>query len=150
NGTTTLTGTFTDLGVPDDHIVTILWGDGTSSTTLPLATGVLSFSLSHRYLDNPAGQPQGGTYTIEVHVRDSGYAEDVATTPVVVNNVAPSNVTLTPSPSTVNENDTTTVSGSFADPGTKDTHTVVLNWGDGSPDTTVTLAAGVLTFSASH
>src|SRR5439155_444959 len=68
-------------------------------------------------------------------------------TSVVVNNVVPSNVILTANPGTINENSSTTLSGSFSDPGTQDTHTVVIGWGDGSPSTTVTLAAGVLTFS---
>ena len=42
----------------------------------------------------------------------------------------------------------TVLSGSFADPGTLDAHTVVISWGDGTSDTTLNLAAGVLTFSA--
>src|SRR5581483_981340 len=46
----------------------------------------------------------------------------------------------------VNENGSTSLSGAFADAGTLDTHTVVVNWGDGG-STTVNLAAGVLTFS---
>ena len=33
-----------------------------------------------------------------------------------------------------------TLTGSFTDPGTLDTHTVVINWGDGSPNTILTLA----------
>src|SRR5207245_949058 len=36
------------------------------------------------------------------------------------------------------------------DPGTQDTHTVVIAWGPGEGSTTLNLAAGVLTFSASH
>jgi hypothetical protein len=67
-------------------------------------------------------------------------------TPVTVLNVAPGNVTLTASPGTINEGDSTTLSGSFTDPGTLDTHTVAISWGDGSPNTTLSLAAGVLTF----
>ena len=34
------------------------------------------------------------------------------------------------------ERQSTTLSGSFTDPGTLDTHTVDINWGDGSPNTT--------------
>src|SRR6185369_4395938 len=37
----------------------------------------------------------------------------------------------------------------FTDPGTLDTHTVVINWGDGSPNTTLNLPAGVLSFGGS-
>jgi hypothetical protein len=53
-------------------------------------------------------------------------------------------------PKTINENDSTTLSGTFTDPGVRDSHTVVISWGDGSPDTTLTLAAGVLSFGAAH
>src|SRR5207302_1686453 len=41
----------------------------------------------------------------------------------------------------------TSLSGSFADPGTLDTHVVVINWGDGSANTTLNLTAGVTSFS---
>src|SRR5439155_8084056 len=44
-----------------------------------------------------------------------------------------------------------TVSGVFTDPGTQDTHVVTINWQDGTPNTVINLAAGVLTFtSPSH
>ncbi len=42
------------------------------------------------------------------------------------------------------------LSGSIADPGSQDTHTVVIDWGDGTANTTLNLAAGVLVFSATH
>src|SRR5439155_27296522 len=64
----------------------------------------------------------------------------------LVNNVAPSNVHLALSAATIGENGSTTLSGSFADPGTLDTHTVVINWGDGS-SSTLNLAAGVTSIS---
>jgi hypothetical protein len=150
-GTTTLSGTFTDPGLPDGHTVQILWGDPAGSQTfLSLDPGVFSFSATHQYLDNPAGQPHGGSFSILVNLFDHRDGDVMVRTPVVVNNVAPSNVVLTPSPAVINENDTTTVSGSFTDPGTPDTHTVDLSWGDGSADTILSLGAGVLTFSASH
>jgi len=40
--------------------------------------------------------------------------------------VAPASVTL--SATTINENQSTTLSGSFTDPGTLDTHVVVIKW----------------------
>src|SRR5205823_5928298 len=81
-------------------------------------------------------------------VTDSHGGAGSAVTLLTVNNVAPSNVVL--NAGAVNENDSFTLNVSFADPGTLDTHTVVITWGDGSPSTTLSLAAGVLTFSASH
>src|SRR5207302_11083188 len=67
-------------------------------------------------------------------------------TNVAVTNVAPSNVQLSLSASTIIENGSTSLSGTFSDPGSLDTHTVVINWGDNS-SSTLNLAAGALTFS---
>src|SRR5205807_516936 len=53
-----------------------------------------------------------------------------ATTKITVNNVAPSNVQLNLTASTINEGSSTTLNGTFTDPGTADTHTVTINWGD--------------------
>jgi hypothetical protein len=150
NDTTTVTGSFTDPGTLDTHTVDLSWGDGSPDTILSLAAGVLTFSASHRYLDNPAGQAHGGAFAVSGTVTDKDGDSGGGGTSVVVNNVAPANVTLTPAPATISENDTTTVSGTFTDPGTLDGHTVDIAWGDGSPDTILHLGANVLTFSASH
>src|SRR5206468_2734435 len=106
-----------------------------------------TFGASHQYLDN---KPSNAAYTVSATVTDKDSASGAGSTSVVVNNVAPSGGTLGMSPATISENDSTTVSGSFTDPGTLDTHTVVINWGDASANTTVNLGAGVLTFSAGH
>src|SRR5207302_29826 len=108
-----------------------------------LAAGVLTFSgVSHHYLDTPST----GNYAIAVTVTDSDGASTSAATSVNVINLPPANAQLTLSAATINENDSTTLSGSFADPGTLDTHTLVINWCDGSSTPTLNLGAGVLTF----
>jgi hypothetical protein len=66
-----------------------------------------------------------------------------------ISNTPPSNVALNLN-SSVDENGTATLSGSFADPDAADTHTVVINWGPGEDTTTLNLAAGVTMFTASH
>src|SRR5439155_1778180 len=143
-----LNGSFTDPGTLDTHTVVITWGDGSASTTLSLAAGVLTFSGSHPYLDdNPSGTASD-LYPIAVTITDDDTGSVNAGTSVTVNNVAPNGVAL--SAGTINENDIFTLSGSFVDPGTLDTHTVVINWGPSEGSTTLNLAAGVLTFSASH
>jgi hypothetical protein len=83
-------------------------------------------------------------------VTDSYGDSGSGSTSVTVDNVAPSSVTAGVSPSTIDEDDSTTLSGGFTDPGTLDTHKVVIDWGDGSTDTTLNLAANVLTYSATH
>src|SRR5439155_1188553 len=141
NDSTSLGGSFSDPGTLDTHTIVINWGDGSANTALNLGAGVLSFGgVSHHYLDN-------GSYTVSVTVTDKDGGSGQAITGVTVNNVAPSNVQLSLSAATINENGSTTLSGSFDDPGTLDTHTVVITWGDGSANTTLNLAAGVLSFS---
>src|SRR5205807_649380 len=93
---------------------------------------------------------QGGTFNVSAVVTDKDGDSASGTTSVAVNNVAPAGVVVRAVAGAISENDTTTVSGSFTDPGTLDTHTVVIAWGDGSPDTILNLSAGVLTFSAGH
>ncbi|HLN30001.1 MAG TPA: PKD domain-containing protein [Gemmataceae bacterium] len=145
NSSTSLSGTFTDPGPLDTHTVVINWGDGNSST-VQLTAGVVSFSgVSHQYLESPPGQPTG-SYSIQVTVTDNYGGSTTATTSVQVDNVPPSNLKLTLSTTTINEGSSTSLSGTFVDPGTLDTNTVAINWGDGGTST-VNLAAGVLTFS---
>jgi len=83
-----------------------------------------------------------------VTVTDDDTGVGTGTASVTVNNIAPSNVTL--NSGAIDENGTFNLLGSFADPGTLDTHTVVINWGAGEGTTTLDLPAGVLAFSASH
>ncbi|TMQ31845.1 MAG: PKD domain-containing protein [Planctomycetota bacterium] len=142
NDSTSLSGSFTDPGTLDTHAVVINWGDG-SSDTLDLAAGVLNFSnQSHQYLDDPAG----GVYGISVTVTDNNNASGLGATSVTVNNVAPSGLQLALSANSIPVNNSVNLSGTFADPGTLDTHSVLINWGDGA-STPLNLAAGVLSFS---
>jgi hypothetical protein len=67
---------------------------------------------------------------------------------LTLNNVAPSNLKLTLAPTPLYEGDSASLSGQFADPGPLDPHTVAITWGDGSPDTTLHLAPGVVIFTA--
>src|SRR5262249_29377169 len=96
------------------------------------------------------GLTAGATYKVRVTAEGATKGEYFLTrnfSPVVTG------LTVT---SPINENDTATVSGTFSDPDNRDTHTVVITWGGGTPgqpsegSTTLTLAAGVTSFSASH
>src|SRR5207245_252592 len=145
NDTTTLSGAFADAAPLDTHTVVIDWGDGSATTTLDLAVGVRTFSANHQYFDD-AGAGTSTTYPISVTVSDDDGQTGSGGAAVTVKNVAPASVGLTVTPTTIDENGSTTLSGSFTDPGTLDTHTVVISWGDGSPSTTLSLGAGVLTF----
>ena len=83
-------------------------------------------------------------------VSDDDGGSDSDTVDVIVSNVAPTAVTTNLSASSINENDTVALSGTFNDPGVLDTHSVVVSWGDGSPNTTLNLTAGVTAYSTTH
>ena len=143
-----LTGAFSDPDAFDGHTVVIAWGPGEGTTTLTLPAGVTNFTASHPYLDdNPTGTP-ADDYPVSVTVTDDHGVSGARSTSVTVNNVAPSGVTL--NGGAVNEDGTFTLSGSFADPGTQDAHSVLINWGPGEGTTTLTLPAGVTNFTSDH
>ncbi len=88
-GTTILSGSFTDPGQQDTHTVVVNWGDGSPTTTVNLGAGVVTFGgLTHQYLDNPGGQPNG-SFPVQVTVTDQDGGQTSAVTPIQVNNVAP-------------------------------------------------------------
>src|SRR6185295_9500087 len=92
------------------------------------------------------------TYTISDNATNQAGHTDTATVNVTINNVndAPITSTLNIAPGAINENDSAVLNGSFSDADGIDAHTVVISWGDGSPNTTINLAAGVFTFNATH
>src|SRR5262249_12726136 len=91
-----------------------------------------------------------GTYVVTLMATDKDAGVGTASATLTVSNTPPSQITVTAGPATINEGDTTTLTGTFTDPGALDTHTVAINWGDGSAVTALNLAAGVFAFSAAH
>src|SRR5207244_5626671 len=78
-------------------------------------------------------------------------AATTASTSVVVKNVAPSNASVSVSTSPIDENGSTSLSGSFTDPGTLDSHTVVIDWRSEERRVAKNCASGVLRLpSSSH
>ena len=119
------TGTlsFTDPGTLDTHSATIDYGDGSTENLGSVTGGVVP--LSHRYVDN-------GTYTISVTVTDDDLGVGTGVVSVAVLNVAPM-VTVTSSADEIFEGSSYTGTLSFTDPGTLDTHTATIDYGDGTP-----------------
>jgi len=151
NGVATLSGKITDPGTLDTFSMFVDWGDPLSPNNYEMPTfgasltGTQPFTLTHQYPDdNPSGTPQDSK-TILVLLLDDEGASTVKFTPVQINNVAPEITALnaTPSPGGV------TVDVAFTDPGTPDTHTAQILWGDGS-STPLTLPVGDRSFQASH
>ncbi|MDB5391320.1 MAG: hypothetical protein JWM11_6966 [Planctomycetaceae bacterium] len=126
---------------PDGTIVSYEWDFDYNGANFDVdATGA---SPQFTGLDGPA------TKTIALRVTDNDGASSIATTSVTVNNVAPtlSNVTLT---SPINENDFAFLAGNISDPGTPDSFTLTVNWGDGSAPQNFNYVAGTTSFSEKH
>jgi PKD repeat protein len=128
--------TFTDPESVDTHTATIDWGDGT-----PVETGILNQSIgtvsgSHVYVDD-------GAYTVTVTVIDDDGGVGTDSLNVTVNNTAPT--VDAGADQTANEGDAVILSFTFIDPSTVDTHTGIIDWGDGTIQN-----IGVVDPSAAH
>ena len=134
NGVVTFTGQFTDPGVFDSHTVVIDWADGTSKT-LMLAVGDRSFSAMHQYLDDdPSGTPQDD-YVIQVILTDDDAGYDNISMKTTVKNMAPVIVALSndsPGVGDAAAGEEVTFAAQFTDVGMLDSHTAIIDWGDGT------------------
>lgn len=145
NGTATLDLSFTDAGLVDEHTVTVDWGDGTVEDVV-LTVGDRAAQLTHQYLDDdPTGTPSDATpIGVTVADDDGGSASDTAS--IIVDNVAPELTNLTTDSAAIGgaqQGETVNLTADFSDVGTLDTHTAVIDWGDG------TVTAGVVDQAAS-
>ncbi|MFO1062830.1 MAG: PKD domain-containing protein [Pirellulales bacterium] len=148
-GEVSLKGAFTDNDLTVSHEVSVEWGDG-SSSSFTTAAGVQSFTTTHVYVDdgdvNASTATPRDSYRVAVTVIDPAHRRD--TTPdglyiVEVDNVKPTAITLTGLPSVIQEGSVVQFGGTFFDPGLRDSHTIVVDWGDGSPVQTVLLPSSL-------
>jgi hypothetical protein len=130
-GTYTASGSFSDSSGATNWTGTVNYGDGTGNLPLTLNPDK-TFALSHVYADN-------ANYTVTVTI-NNGTANGVRTATVNVNNVAPS-LSLGPD-SFVNFGQPFTQNAAFADPGTSDTWTATVDYGDGSGPQPLALGPG--------
>lgn len=125
----------------DGDILTYSWDFGDGS---PAAAGD---SPSHTYADN-------GSYTVTVTVSDGNGGTSSATTTATIANVAPAlgALAVPPTPlALVNGGAVASVSASYTDPGTADTHTASLSCDGGSAGSVTAgngAAGGTCTFTA--
>ncbi|TWU35785.1 FG-GAP repeat protein [Novipirellula aureliae] len=114
-------GTFVD---PGD-------GSGTLSASVGTVTasgaGVWSWSLPTT--DGPLAAPY-----VDIFLTNDGGDVDSVRFRLDVQNVAPTITDLQFDTSAIDEGGSVVLTGQFSDPGTDDTHTVTIDWGDGSRD----------------
>jgi autotransporter-associated beta strand protein len=139
----TLHVTFTDPDASDPRTIIVDWGDGTIDPAVAFASGG---TRTHTYLNNPTHPAASGTYPVNITITDSGNATGTGNTSVTINNVTPNTIVINSDlGTTINEGDTVTLSGTFAD-GTpiasSDDHALHIQWGDGATTDVGTFAAG--------
>lgn len=135
NGVATLNLSFDDPGTLDEHTVEVDWGDGSAVEVFTVPTGDRTFSATHQYIDdNPTGTASDN-YQISVRLADDDLGETTATAVAKVNNVAPSNVKVTPVANILDEGGAVALTVTFDDSGSQDAHQVEINWGDGNVTT---------------
>jgi PKD repeat protein len=95
--------------------------------------------------------PDSGTYAVNVRVSDGDGGQTVASTTVIINNVAPTVGAITAPIAPVAVSTAISTSAAFADVGVNDTHTATWAWGDGSTSAgTVTESGGSGSVAGSH
>lgn len=137
-GSVTVSGSLTDPGTADAHTVVINWGPGNGTTTLNLAPGALTFLATRTFADDAA-------LSAMVTVTDDDGASGSANAGVAVSNVAP--LATLSGAATAPVGQPYVVTGTYADAGLADTHTVTVTWETGSSET---FAVSGGTFTASH
>ena len=80
----------------------------------------------------------------------TGHTSGPAAWAVSVQNVAPAVTGLSRSATTLAEAGSLTLSGTFADAGLLDAHTVRIDWGDGTAEQVLALAPGARQFAIAH
>lgn len=130
---------FSDPSLSDFHVASIDWGDG----SFPIPSVVTSpFTPNHTYVDD-------GVYTMTVTVTDDDGGAGSSTATVTVVNVAPT--VSTDDSIAITEGDVMSLDSTFfTDPGSSDTHTATIDWGDGMPVSPGTVDQVLRTVAGTH
>ncbi len=122
-----------DPGFLDTFIATFDWGDGSAPQLVAFPAGATAITDQHVYADD-------GQYTVDFCVKDDDGAEDCDSLQTTISNLAPTqtvdNFEKTFDVLNLGESLDVTyrVQTHFIEPGTLDTHTARIDWGDSSSD----------------
>ena len=163
---TTLSGTFIAPGTLDPHDVNNRLGRRSTPTVDQLGLGITSFSgITHKYLDNPQGEPTGLEYSHrhrDLPSRAGMVLPHRPRLPSKCPRATPTVGTLPGQPTARSSAATprwlgrtdqrrgfVILTGSYSDPGILDTHTVTVSWGDGTTSPAIVDPVNY-TFTATH
>ncbi|WP_306253248.1 Ig-like domain-containing protein [Parvularcula sp. IMCC14364] len=115
------------------------------------ADGTFSYDPNGQFESLAVNETDTDSFTYTVMDDDTGVSSP-ATVTVTIDGVndAPEFDELTLVPASVDEEGSITVDGTFLDPDLSDTHTITIDWGDGSSSTVVELTGGERSFQAEH
>jgi hypothetical protein len=145
NGTANLTISFTDPdGAGQSHTGTVNWGDGAGPQSLgTIAAGTTSVVVTRTFLDDDPTATPSDAKTVTVSITDGVSTAATGTGSVTIQNVAPTIASLTGAPTApIQINTPVSITATFADVGTMDTHICKFNWDDTTP---ATLVPGLVT-----
>jgi ELWxxDGT repeat protein len=130
-----------------------LYGSGTDPDNNTLNYVWVADSGLCTFNDPSLAQPtltctDNGTYTVTLTVVDWWAATDSASAQVTVSNAPPAIGQVTTG--LVRPGSPFTLTADFTDPGTNDTHTASINWGDGTPVQNATINQAAWMLSANH
>jgi hypothetical protein len=136
NNVATVSGNITYFGTSENLTLIVDWGDGSSPGSSVQPATAANYTRTHLYLDDGIGGTSSDNYTVRVTVTNGQGNAATATANVTVLNVPP---TVNAGPDRVIfSGDNLSLTAFFSDPGTLDTHTAKIEWGDGD------VAAGVV------
>ncbi len=127
NDSVTLSGTYSDVGTLDTHMLEIDWDDNGDFEQIVTVTGG-NFSVTRQILDDDPTDTSSDSFNVNVRLRDDDGDADTESKQLTVNNLNPSVVLV--SPTSIEENDFATLQGTITDVGTLDTFTLTIDWGD--------------------
>jgi PKD repeat protein len=130
--------TFQDADAGQTHTCVFTWDDG-GTTIVTVGAGVTTCAATHQYLDDDPSDTASDAYTIGVVVTDNGTTNgapdpksDTGSTTVQVNNAAPVITSITGPAGPQAKGTPSTVSVSYTDVGSQDTHSCTFSWDDGT------------------
>jgi hypothetical protein len=150
----TLNGAVTEYAPA--QVSTVLINAGLGNNTITVNTPVtltIQSSGTDKLVLGPA--LQGATYTPDASglpgygTISAGGKQIQLENVELVQGIAPVINSVSVSAATIDENGVPTLTGAFTDPGSAATHTVTIDWGDGSQSTVLNLA-GQRTFTTTH